>query len=407
MIDVHAVSGGMMNPRNRLLLLASLVLACGDTGDSDTSFGVQTEGAGSSSPGDATAAVDASTGGAAMTSAGSDPSTSAGSTGPIPDPPKLDVGAPDTTGGEMTGPMGCFPSDGCRCPFDAHQPCDAGTNDPFEAMGIGCPGEPMVMTSIDAAPVAWEIRGSFGATNVFDAREGDVYAVLSTGDVSELDNETPAPPEFNQNPTYCNNDVGAMYDLGGTLPAPLDPTDVGAVDCVMDPSLVGTGDCSNSIEGQFSQGMSAEDYAEFRFQATVPADVEAFRFDFAFFSVEWPFYDGSEYNDLFVGWLESEAWTGNISFDGMGNPISLNAAFFQLTDNGGNLAEFDGTCMRKHGGSGWLSTTTGVTPGEDITLVFAIFDMSDSILDSFVFLDNFEWGCQIDDPGPPVTEPAG
>ena len=46
-----------------------------------------------------------------------------------------------------------------------------------------------------------------------------------------------------------------------------------------------------------------------------------------------------------------------------------------------------------------------VTPGEHITVVFAIFDLSDSILDSYVFIDNFEWGC--DGTDHPNTVPVG
>jgi hypothetical protein len=46
-----------------------------------------------------------------------------------------------------------------------------------------------------------------------------------------------------------------------------------------------------------------------------------------------------------------------------------------------------------------------VTPGEHITLVFAVFDLSDSALDSYALLDNFEWGC--DPTLVPETEPVG
>ena len=38
-------------------------------------------------------------------------------------------------------------------------------------------------------------------------------------------------------------------------------------------------------------------------------------------------------------------------------------------------------------------------------MVFAIFDLSDSILDSYAFIDNFQWGC--DPTGTPQTEPEG
>jgi hypothetical protein len=108
---------------------------------------------------------------------------------------------------------------------------------------------------------------------------------------------------------------------------------------------------------------------------------------------------------MYIGWLESELWTGNISFDTQGNPISLNAGFLDFKDDGGNLPEFDNTCMKQHAGTNWLTTTAGVAPGEHITVVFAIFDLSDSILDSYAFIDNFQWGC--DPTGMPSTEPEG
>ena len=44
-------------------------------------------------------------------------------------------------------------------------------------------------------------------------------------------------------------------------------------------------------------------------------------------------------------------------------------------------------------------------PGETITVVFAIFDLSDGILDSYAFLDNFKWGCE--PQGKPQTMPPG
>ena len=44
-----------------------------------------------------------------------------------------------------------------------------------------------------------------------------------------------------------------------------------------------------------------------------------------------------------------------------------------------------------------------VACGETFTLVLAIFDMSDSALDSYAFIDNFQWGC--DGEQPPSTVP--
>jgi hypothetical protein len=140
--------------------------------------------------------------------------------------------------------------------------------------------------------------------------------------------------------------------------------------------------------------------------ATVPPSNNSISYDFAFFSTEYPYYFGDVYNDMYVGWLESESWTGNISFDEGGNPISLNAGFLDFRDDGGTqVPELAGTCMQRHAGTKWLSTTAPVTPGEEITVVFAIFDLADPILDSYVFLDNFTWGCE--GTSTPTTKPVG
>jgi hypothetical protein len=74
-----------------------------------------------------------------------------------------------------------------------------------------------------------------------------------------------------------------------------------------------------------------------------------------------------------------------------------------------------GTVMETYAGTKWLSTTAGVVPGEDITLIWAvfghspplavpaIFDLSDEVLDSVVILDAFSWNCE---GGPPQTIPG-
>ena len=109
--------------------------------------------------------------------------------------------------------------------------------------------------------------------------------------------------------------------------------------------------------------------------------------------------------EVFVAWLESEHWTGNIAFDMQGNPLSLNAAFLELYDDQGDLPEFAGTCMRYSAGTRWLTSTADVVPGESIDLILAIFDLDDVNWDSFVLVDNVRWSCG-DAPGP-ITEPAG
>ncbi len=100
-----------------------------------------------------------------------------------------------------------------------------------------------------------------------------------------------------------------------------------------------------------------------------------------------------------MAWLESERWTGNVSFDDEGNPISLNAGFLDYIQS----PELAGTHLEEHAATRWLHTTAPVTPGETITLVLAIFDVSDQAWDSYVILDNFRWGCG---DAPPRTIPG-
>ncbi|MBX7081591.1 MAG: choice-of-anchor L domain-containing protein [Nannocystaceae bacterium] len=310
---------------------------------------------------------------------------------------KLDVAA--DTDSTPCAEGGC--DDACAVP--PHQACDGDSDDLLQAIGLDCPGELAIEGTVEAAAVAQGVRSGFGSTSTWAPREGTRMAVLGTGVVADLDLETPSGDQAIA-PTHCNDDVGPQWDKGPSLPAPLQPKDV-AGDCASAPALVGSGDCSNSIQKQYEQGVSANDYAELRLSAQVPAGSTSFSYDLAFFSVEYPFYYFSEFNDMYVGWLESESWTGNISFDAFDNPISLNASFLDYRDDDGSAPELAGTCMRGHAGTKWLTTTAPVVPGEQVTIVFAIFDLSDSILDSFVFLDNFQWGCEGGDH--PTTEPVG
>lgn len=314
---------------------------------------------------------------------------------------RLDLPEP----GGADSPLPCAEGGDCpsECETAVHTACDEGTTDLFAAMGLGCPGDPEVTVSVDGTLAAMGVRTGFGNTAEWAPREGTAFAVLGSGFVTDLDLATP-PTDFHDNPTHCNDDLGDAYDKGATLPPPMAVADVGS-DCLGDPTVLGTGDCSNTIQAQFEQGGSANDYTELRIEATVPPATNSLHYDFAFFSTEYPEYFGTGFNDMYIGWLQSEGWTGNISFDAEGNPISLNAGFLDFRDDGGTTAQLAGTCMSRHAGTRWLSTTAPVVPGEDITLVLAVFDLADSILDSYVFIDNFGWGC--DGTSMPETKPVG
>ncbi|MFV8752303.1 choice-of-anchor L domain-containing protein [Nannocystaceae bacterium ST9] len=288
------------------------------------------------------------------------------------------------------------------CTAPVHQPCDDEDGDPWHAIGINCPGGYALTTQYTGDATAIYVHTApLGTYNppTYPALEGEKIVIMSSGTAQQLT-------------------VGGAYAstaLPGNdpmiLPAPMLTNAVGAQNCFENPALVGTGDCSNTINDQWVQGGGAFDYAEMRISGEVPQGASGFSYNLAFFSTEYPNFYQSTFNDMYIAWLQSDLWTGNVSFDEMGHPISLNAGFLDYKDAENpydcpapcQAPELQGTAMESHAGTKWLTTTAGVVPGEDFLLIFAIFDLSDNILDSAVILDNFLWNCE---GGPPVTIPG-
>ena len=171
-----------------------------------------------------------------------------------------------------------------------------------------------------------------------------------------------------------------------------------------------------------SDEQSVHDYVELKLNLKVPTNAQSFSFNFNFLSSEYPEWVGSEFNDKFLAILDSGAFKGNISFDKKKNPITVNVGFFDACDSapicsgmktnsctpnkvkeldGSGYELDDGTGTRQGGGTGWLTTTAPVVPGENATLRFIIFDEGDHILDSAVIIDNFVW--QLDASSGPTT----
>lgn len=213
----------------------------------------------------------------------------------------------------------------------------------------------------------------------FPPREGEKFVILSSGIASQMVTTVGG--------TISNSmGGGSLLDL----PPPMTRVPVSATEtCADNPALVGTGDCSNTIDIQYSQGGDANDLAYMRLTAEVPANTFGFTYDFAFFSVEYPVYYQSIFNDMYVAWLESEGWTGNISFDEFGSPIALNSGFLDFKDSptpvfddpdclaGCSAPELAGTAAQGHAGTRWLTTNAPVVPGETIEVYFAIFDLAE------------------------------
>lgn len=176
--------------------------------------------------------------------------------------------------------------------------------------------------------------------------------------------------------------------------------------------------------------VTAYDPAALEITVRVPTNARSVRFHFNFYTAEFPEYVCAEYNDFFVA-LQSPApdgaAQGNISFDTMENPISVNNGFLSVCKPqtaGGKaftcpkgVSELDGTGFDEHewslfpddppetmasnGATGWLETVSPVEPGSEVTFRFAIWDAGDGYRDSLVLIDGFEFLAE--DAEEPVT----
>src|SRR4029079_5789806 len=97
-------------------------------------------------------------------------------------------------------------------------------------------------------------QGNLGtfAPPPFPPREGEKFVILSSGNAQDL--------------TVAGLFASTSVDfVEAVLPATMQTNAVLATeDCYDNPGLVGTGDCSNTIQAQWDQGFGAFDYAEMR-----------------------------------------------------------------------------------------------------------------------------------------------
>jgi hypothetical protein len=172
-----------------------------------------------------------------------------------------------------------------------------------------------------------------------------------------------------------------------------------------------------------TQPATVHDYSELIVKLKAPTNASSLSFDFQFFSAEYPDFVCTEFNDEFLVIQESSGFPtpSNIAFDMHNNAITVNSGFFTVCTNdpikpqtqhctqpvsgiaGTGFEDTSGGGLGgaiPGGGTGWLTTTSPVKPGENVTLHFIIFDEGDGILDSAVLIDNFRWGAT------PVTAPS-
>ena len=222
-------------------------------------------------------------------------------------------------------------------------------------------------------------------------REGAQIGVLSTGFAREFDSAAGDGKAFSP---------GQVWDTDGAVPPGFPKAASGC-----------------------SQATDVHDVISLKLELKAPPNATGFKFDFDFYSSEWPAFICSQYNDGFIAYVTAQGFKNgtpaNISLDANGNPVSVNNGFFDRctpqTTTGcsgdvtstaacaGGTSELDGTgfgllgsgCddgqVTKGGATGWLSSRAPVKPGETFTLELMIWDTGDGKLDSSILLDNFQW----------------
>ncbi|MEQ9324257.1 MAG: choice-of-anchor L domain-containing protein [Polyangiaceae bacterium] len=137
-----------------------------------------------------------------------------------------------------------------------------------------------------------------------------------------------------------------------------------------------------------------------------PTNASGYTFDFKFYSFEYPEFVCTLFNDQFITLVDPApqgSINGNVTFDSMSNPVSVNIAFFEVCEGCPlGTSELEGTGFgdwNDAGATSWLVTQAPVEGGEELTIRWAIWDAGDTLWDSTALVDNFNW---VADSGEPI-----
>lgn len=129
-----------------------------------------------------------------------------------------------------------------------------------------------------------------------------------------------------------------------------------------------------------------------------PKNATGYSFNFKFYSFEYPEWVCTSYNDQYISLVNPAppgSISGNVSFDSVNNPVSVNVAFFDVCSGcAAGTAQLLGTGFDSWDDAGattWLKTQVPVTGGAEFSIRFAIWDTGDDAWDSTALVDNFEW----------------
>lgn len=245
----------------------------------------------------------------------------------------------------------------------------------FSAAGV----LPAVGQVVDMSDVQTAVLADYGLS--VTALQGATMAGLSSGTMRDLNDPGFVSPNPGTNLGWTNDPpFSYLAAHGGSLP--------------------GSAGCS----GACPSGSGANDAVSLDLTLRVPTNVDSFSYRFKFTTADYQ-WACDVYNDYHLALVDSAASgipaDGNIAFDALQNPVSVNNAFFEVCDpmscytcpsgiadligTGMGLVPFDGAATE------WLAATAPVVPGEIIDLQLMVFDVSDNIGDSSVLLDDFRW----------------
>ena len=355
-----------------------------------------------------------------------DDDNAGGSTGPQGFDPMFDVGWTDIPVGEesdcQTGPLEDGDGDGFTKADGDCNDCDANVNpgaievidmEPDE-MGVipepadeDCDGmvdnvEPSCDGAIaidEADPIT--AAGAMGLCHV--AEDANDYGIVSANWV-RADGTVYAPVQ----PNY-----GAQMNFGPNV-APLEglqmlvlssgharlPGQVGSCNsltCYTSGAGTAPAGFPQDVPGCAGSSSINDDIA-LEVTLRAPTNATGYSFNFSFYSFEYPEWVCTSFNDQFIALVDPPpegAINGNISFDAMTNPVSVNIAFFDVCAGcplgTGELSGTGFDTWNDAGATSWLVTTAPVTGGQEVTIRFAIWDTGDAAYDSTVLIDNFQW----------------
>ncbi len=261
-------------------------------------------------------------------------------------------------------------------------------------------------------PVQRALRDRFGA--IITPEQGERMVVLSSGHAADIDD---------QNPSFAPFEPGTNLGTTSGVPADWLAANGGA--------FPNPGGCLDPWNYE------AHDSAMLTIRLRAPTNANSFSMKMQFFSAEYPEWVCSEFNDFFVALVDSGADNPadkNIAIyddDGMPWPVGVNLVMvaqglMTQCENGEVGCSTDltsdylgclGTALLEDtgfdapgnacdagqdvsgGGTGWLTMSGNVLPGEIIELRLAVWDSSGHIYDSLVLLDDLRWSVDAAQPG--------